>query len=165
MLDCPIEFETNCKNRDDKCSVCKAVTGEGKLYYKPISKLLKEPHPCKDVTASVRGKECNKRGRTVENNLVKELGLASTEASGAKFRDGDGDLLLPNGDIIHTSIKSRTGANKLAVTKDEWRIDEIHITHSKEYGPVFIMSKLVFEQLENGYVKQQKQETIQDKEL
>lgn len=161
-MPCPIEFETNCKNRDDKCSICLAITGEGKLYYKPLSKLLKEPHPCKDLTASARGKECNKRGRKVENDLVKELGLAPTEASGAKFRDGDGNLLLPNGDIIATSIKSRTGANKLAITKDEYRIDEILITHSKEYGAVFHMSKLVFEQLENGYVRQ---ETIQDKEL
>jgi hypothetical protein len=161
-MPCPIEFETNCKNRDDKCLSCLAITGEGKLYYKPLSKLLKEPHPCKDLTLSTRGKECNKRGRTVENNLVKELGLEATEASGAKFRDGDGNLHLPNGDIIATSIKSRTTNNKLAVTKDEYRIDEIHIIHSKEYGPVFIMSKLVFEQLENGYVRQ---ETIQDKEL
>jgi hypothetical protein len=161
-MPCPIQFETNCKNRDDKCSSCLAITGEGKLYYKPLSKLLKEPHPCKDLTLSARGKECNKRGRTVESNLVKELGLEATEASGAKFRDGDGNLHLPSGDIIPTSIKSRTTNNKLAVTKDEYRIDEIHIIHSKEYGPVFIMSKLVFEQLENGYVRQ---ETIQDKEL
>jgi len=153
-MPCPIEFETNCKNRDDKCSICLAITGEGKLYYKPLSKLLKEPHPCKDITASARGKECNKRGRKVENDLVRELGLEATEASGAKFRDGDGNLLLPNGDIIATSIKSRTGANKLAVTAKEWRVDEIHIIHSKEYGPVFIMSKLVFEQLVDGYVKQ-----------
>ena len=118
-MPCPIEFETNCKNRDDKCSSCLAITGEGKLYYKPLSKLLKEPHLCKDLTLSARGKECNKRGRTVENNLVKELGLEATEASGAKFRDGDGNLHLPNGDIIPTSIKSRTTNNKLAVTKDE----------------------------------------------
>ena len=117
-MPCPIEFETNCKNRDDKCLSCLAITGEGKLYYKPLSKLLKEPHPCKDLTLSTRGKECNKRGRTVENNLVKELGLEATEASGAKFRDGDGNLHLPNGDIIPTSIKSRTTNNKLAVTKD-----------------------------------------------
>ncbi len=160
-MPCPIQFETNCKNRDDKCSVCKAITGEGKLYYKPILK-LKEPHPCKDIIASVRGKECNKRGRKVEANIVKDLGLEATEASGAKFRDGDGNLLLPNGDIIATSIKSRTTTNKLAVTAKEWRVDEIHIIHSKEYGPVFIMSKLVFEQLSDGYVRQ---ETIQNKEL
>ena len=160
-MPCPIQFETNCKNRDDKCSVCKAITGEGKLYYKSILK-LKEQHPCKDLTASARGKECNKRGRKVEANIVKELGLEATEASGAKFRDGDGNLLLPNGDIIATSIKSRTGANKLGVTKDEYRVDEILITHSKEYGAVFHMSKLVFEQLVDGYVRQ---ETIQNKEL
>jgi hypothetical protein len=163
-MPCPIEFETNCKNRDDKCDVCLAITGEGKLYYKPILK-LKEPHPCKDLAASARGKESNKRGRKVEANVVKELGLAPTEASGAKFRDGDGNLLLPNGDIIATSIKSRTGANKLGVTAKEWRVDEIHITHSKEYGKVFHMSELVFEQLVNGYVRQKEQEIIQDKEL
>jgi hypothetical protein len=163
-MPCPIIYQTNCKNRDDKCLSCLAITGEGKLHYKQIIK-LKEPHPCKNLTLSNRGKECNKRGRTVENNLVKELGLEATEASGAKFRDGDGNLLLPNGDVIATSIKSRTTTNKLAVTKDEYRIDEIHIIHSKEYGPVFIMSKLVFEQLENGYVRQQEQEIIQDKRL
>lgn len=160
-MPCPIQFETNCKNRDDKCSICKAITGDGKLYYKPLLK-LKEPHPCKDLTASARGKESNKRGRKVENELVKELGLEGTEASGARFRDGDGNLLLPSGDYIPTSIKSRTGANKLGVTKDEYRIDEILITHSKEYGAVFHMSKLVFEQLCEGYVRQ---EIIQNKEL
>ena len=161
-MPCPVIFECNCKNRDDKCSICLAVTGEGKLYYKPISNIVKENHPCKDLIASARGKECNKRGRTVEAKLVKEFGLEATEASGAKFRDGDGNLYLPDGDFIATSIKSRTTTNLLAVTKKEWRSDEIHIIHSKEYGPVFIMSKSVFEQLENGYTRVQKQENIQD---
>ena len=161
-MPCPIIFESNCKNRDDKCSICLAITGEGKLYYKPISNILKENHPCKDMTASNRGKECNKRGRKVEGQLVKDLGLEPTEASGAKFRDGDGNLYLPDGDFIPTSIKSRTTVNKLAVTAKEWRSDEIHIIHSKEYGPVFIMSKLVFEQLENGYVKQEQLTNEQD---
>ena len=161
-MPCPLIFESNCKNRDDKCSICLAVTGEGKLYYKPISNIVKENHPCKDMVASNRGKECNKRGRKVEAKLVKDFGLEATEASGAKFRDGDGNLYLPNGDFIATSIKSRTTVNLLGVTKKEWRSDEIHIIHSKEYGPVFIMSKSVFEQLENGYTRVQEQKFIQD---
>ncbi len=156
-MSCPIEYETNCANRDDRCDVCVAKTGEGKLYYKPLTKIIKAPHPCKDMAASNRGKANNKRGRKIEASIVKDLGLEATEASGAKFRDGDGNLLLPNGDIIQTSIKSRTTTNKLAVTAKEYNIHQIHITHSKEYGKVFIMSELVFNQLENGYVRQEQQ--------
>jgi hypothetical protein len=153
---CPILFETNCKNRDDRCYECLAVTSVGKLYYLPLVK-LKEDHPCKDLTAVNRGKECNKRGRKVEANLIKDFGLKATEASGAKFRDGDGRLLLPNGDDIKISIKSRTGKNKLAITPDEYLIDQIHLINSKEYGTVIIMSKLVFDQLEQGYVRHEQE--------
>lgn len=161
MLNCPIEYELNCANRDDRCDICIAKTGEGKLYYKPLTKVIKAPHPCKDMAASVRGKSNNKRGRKIEASIVRDLGLEATEASGAKFRDGDGNLLLPNGDSIQTSIKSRTTTNKLGVTSKEYRIDEIHIIHSKEYGKVFIMSELVFDQLEQGYIRQ-KQQDIKD---
>ena len=162
MLNCSHIYQLNCVNKDDKCSQCIANTGQGKLFYKPLNRKIKELqiHPCKDLIAVARGKECNKRGRKVEASLVKDFGLEATEASGAKFRDGDGKLLLPNGDNITISIKSRTAQNKLAITSKEYKIDEIHLINSKEYGTIVIMSKLVFDQLENGYVKQE-QESIQ----
>lgn len=158
MLDCPLIYESNCINRDTKCDQCIANTGEGKLYYKPLTR-IKEllVHPAKDLNAVARGKECNKRGRKVEAALVKKFGLEATEASGAKFRDGDGNLYLTNGDVISTSIKSRTTINKLAITPKEYRIDEIHLINSKEYGTIVIMSELVFNQLESGYVRQQQE--------
>lgn len=162
LVNCPYIYEMNCTNAGEKCSECIAGVGTGKLYYKPLNRKIKDlkDHPAKDIKASNRGKECNKRGRKVEAQLVKDFGLEATEASGAKFRDGDGILLLPNGDEIHISIKSRTTVNKLAITAKEYRIDEIHLINSKEYGTIVIMSKLVFDQLENGYVRQE-QETIQ----
>ena len=147
----------NCINNDIKCNECIANTGQGKLHYKPLNTKIKELkiHPAKDLKAAERGKECNKRGRKVEAKLVKDFGLEATEASGAKFRDGDGKLLLPNGDEITISIKSRTVQNKLAITPKEYKIDELHLINSKEYGTIVIMSQLVFEMLENGYVKQE----------
>jgi len=51
------------------------------------------------------------------------------------------------------SMKSRTTQLKLAISKDEYRVDQIHVVHSKEYGPIFIMSQLVFDQLEEGYIR------------
>lgn len=166
-MPCPNIYETNCINRDDKCHQCFAITGTGKLYYKPINRKIKElqTHPYKDLSAVKRGQECNKRGRKVEAKLVKEFGLEATEASGAKFRDGDGKLLLPNGDEITISIKSRTVQNKLAITSKEYKIDEIHLINSKEYGTIVIMSKLVFDQLENGYVRQEEPEVISNQRL
>ena len=151
----------NCLNAGEKCKECIAGVGKGKLYYKPLNKKIKDLkiHPAKDIIATNRGAECNKRGKKVEAQLVKDFGLEATEASGAKFRDGDGILLLPNGDEINISIKSRTTQNKLAITPKEYRIDEIHLINSKEYGTIVIMSKLVFDQLENGYIRQQQNDT------
>jgi hypothetical protein len=148
-MTCPSEFEANCKNRDLKCEECSALDKSTTLWYDPYIK--GKLHPATNLKRIKIGRNNNERGRSIEKQVVQKLNLVPTEASGAKFRDGDGKLVLADGTILTVSIKSRSDSLKLGLAAKEYDVTQLHIVNSKEYGNIVIMSEYVFRQLQEGF--------------
>lgn len=137
---CPDPYYSNCSFSIVGCSSCKASCPslDLPLRYKPIDpSLTRKDHPCslylgkknKEALRQSkieraddikRGRKSRNSGAKNERKVASKLDAQFTEASGAKY--GDGDLVIEAGPLsFNMECKYRgDGRNESGPTKKEW---------------------------------------------
>jgi hypothetical protein len=165
MEGCPPDFASNCALGVIGCPKCSANGKGDRLLYQPISPdlpLKSHPTYAKPVKETkvkdAKARAYNRKGRSIEKKIMKELGAKSTYMSGATNHDGDGHITI-KGFKYRIGHKNRfNNRNTLGPTSSEMKQDKamgitIWVTSSEKDGSIVTMSKELFEEL-LGYINE-----------